>query len=180
MEVDAGLNMIATRGMGGAMSLSSSTHLPPTLGSRFVNPVVLPPGRARLATKPWATGSLTPVNTIGTVCVACCAPRRAEMALARIRSGARLSNAKGVARSPSGLRNAPPIVDREIATDGPAQLLEALLERGDAPLGLRITLSQHHQHPDPPHAVGLLRPHRQRPRRRTAEQRDERAALHHS
>jgi hypothetical protein len=33
----------------------------------WVNPVVLPPGRARLLTSPLPTGSVTVVNTIGVV-----------------------------------------------------------------------------------------------------------------
>ena len=36
-----------------------------------MKPVTLPPGRARLSTKPAPTGSATIVNTIGTVRVAC-------------------------------------------------------------------------------------------------------------
>ena len=39
--------------------------------SNCVNPVALPPGRARLSTKPAPTGSMTLANTIGTVRVAC-------------------------------------------------------------------------------------------------------------
>ena len=42
------------------------------LNSNWVNPVVLPPGRARLATKPRLTGSVASTNTIGTVLVTCC------------------------------------------------------------------------------------------------------------
>jgi len=36
-------------------------------GSKAWNPVMLPPGRARLATKPLSTGSPTCENTIGIV-----------------------------------------------------------------------------------------------------------------
>src|SRR6516225_5706276 len=36
-----------------------------------MKPVVLLPGRARLATKPAPTGSTTPINTIGIVLVSC-------------------------------------------------------------------------------------------------------------
>src|SRR5262245_932630 len=50
--------------------LSSSNHLPPMPNSYGVNPVTLPPGRARLSTNPAPTGSGTFVNTIGTVRVA--------------------------------------------------------------------------------------------------------------
>src|SRR5205823_5630990 len=61
----------AARVTPGAISLSSSSHLPLTPYSDVVNPVALPPGRARLATKPAATGSGVWVNTIGTLRVAC-------------------------------------------------------------------------------------------------------------
>ena len=39
--------------------------------SNCIKPVALPPGRARLSTKPAPTGSMTITNTIGTVRVAC-------------------------------------------------------------------------------------------------------------
>jgi len=51
----------------GAISLSSSSHFALRPYSNPVNPVSLPPGRARLATKPAPTGSGVSVNTIGTV-----------------------------------------------------------------------------------------------------------------
>jgi hypothetical protein len=38
-------------------------------GSKFWNPLIFPPGRAKLATKPLPTGSETWVNTIGIVLV---------------------------------------------------------------------------------------------------------------
>jgi hypothetical protein len=38
--------------------------------SNATNPVGLPPGRAKLATRPTPTGSMTDANTIGTVGVA--------------------------------------------------------------------------------------------------------------
>ena len=61
----------ATRVTPGAICLSSSSHFPLMLYSKIMNPVTLPPGRARLSTKPAPTGSTTIVNTIGTVRVAC-------------------------------------------------------------------------------------------------------------
>ena len=41
----AGLNNIATRVTRGALSFSSSSHLPAMVGSMLVKPVTLPPGR---------------------------------------------------------------------------------------------------------------------------------------
>src|SRR5262249_55531748 len=51
-------------------------------------------------------------------------------------------------------------------------------ERPHAGLRFRIVRSIRHQHADPPHPVALLRAHRERPRRRAAEQRDELAPPH--
>src|SRR5262249_12087263 len=51
-----------------------------TLRGAFLNPVALPPGRARLSTMPAPTGSTAAENTIGTVrvpcnnCATCAAP----------------------------------------------------------------------------------------------------------
>src|SRR5262249_52520373 len=61
----SGLNMTPTRAIAGAISLRGPSHLPPTANSNALNPVRLPPGLARLATKPCSTGSDTCVNTTG-------------------------------------------------------------------------------------------------------------------
>ena len=61
----------AARVTRGAICLSSSSHFPLMPNSNWVKPVALPPGRARLATKPAPTGSMVCANTIGTVRVAC-------------------------------------------------------------------------------------------------------------
>src|SRR5262249_24929816 len=53
-------------------------------------------------------------------------------------------------------------------------------ERREAKLPLRIVFIEPHEHADPPHAVALLRLRRERPRRRAAEERDERAPPNHS
>ena len=57
--------------MVGVISLGTSNHFPPIAGSKCMNPVTLPPGRARLATKPLPTGLPTSTNTIGIVRVRC-------------------------------------------------------------------------------------------------------------
>ena len=63
--------MTAARVTRGASSLSSSSHFPLIPYSNRAKPVALPPGRARLSTKPAPTGSATCTNTIGTLRVAC-------------------------------------------------------------------------------------------------------------
>ena len=50
---------------------SLNSHLPMEY-SKTANPVMLPPGRARLSTKPARTGSPAVANTIGTLRVAFC------------------------------------------------------------------------------------------------------------
>jgi len=63
--------MTAARFVSGAISLSTCTHLVPISGSKIVKPVMLRPGRTKVSTNPWATGSVTAVNTMGVVCVSC-------------------------------------------------------------------------------------------------------------
>ena len=82
-----GSRMTAARVTPGAICLSSSSHLPLRLYSNCIKPVVLPPGRARLATKPLPTGSSVIENTIGTVRVACCKAATVEPVEARMTSG---------------------------------------------------------------------------------------------
>jgi hypothetical protein len=54
----------------GAIRLSNSSHFP-LMYSTERNPVVLPPCRAKLSTKPAPTGSAAYVNTMGTMRVVC-------------------------------------------------------------------------------------------------------------
>ena len=65
-----GSRRTAARVTRGAISLSSSNHFALTPYSNWVKPVALPPGCAKLATKPAPTGSGVCVNTTGTVRVA--------------------------------------------------------------------------------------------------------------
>src|SRR5262249_1970039 len=60
----------ATRFTPGAICLRSTSHFPLKLYLKFIKPVVLPPGRARLSTNPAPTGSETVAKTIGRVRVA--------------------------------------------------------------------------------------------------------------
>ena len=54
----------------GINSRSSSSRFGPSSVFKLVTPVTLPPGRARLATSPAATGSLPTWNRTGMVVVA--------------------------------------------------------------------------------------------------------------
>ena len=60
--------------------------MPANSGAKTLNPVIFPPGRLKLATKPVATGSTTAAITIGTVCVALRAALVAAVLSTRITS----------------------------------------------------------------------------------------------
>ena len=137
---------------------------------------MLPPGRARLATTPTPTGSLIPTNTIGTVRVACCSATRRAAAQDNVRR--ERDQLRRVAAIAAGIARAPAIVEAHVASVGPAQFLQPLQERSDAGQRFRIVGGEVHEHADPSHRARLLRPRRERPRRRAAEQRDELAPSH--
>jgi hypothetical protein len=73
---------------------------------------------------------------------------------------------------------APADVDAKVAAGRPARLLKGLFEYSDADLRVRIALGKRKQHADPPHPIDLLRPRRERPRHRAAENRDELSPPH--
>ncbi len=95
--------IIAARVTLGAISLSSSSHFPPMPYSRVVKPVMLPPGRAKLSTKPAPTGSAMTENTIGTVRVACNNGPTVPAPWAKITSGASAANSAACLRMSSAL-----------------------------------------------------------------------------
>src|SRR5262245_48605118 len=64
-------------------------HLPAMANSKTVNPVILPSGRAKLVTKPAATGLETCVKTIGMASVYCRSATAGVLVAARITSGCR-------------------------------------------------------------------------------------------
>ena len=65
----------ATRESPGTISFKSSSRFPLLSGARVDKPVIFPPGRDKLATKPVPTGSSSWVMTMGTVVVAFLAGR---------------------------------------------------------------------------------------------------------
>ena len=79
------------RSRGAPISFKSSSHFAPLVGSKFEKPVMFAPGRAKLETKPCATGSLTTTNTMGIVRVACCSAANPSTGLTRMTSGSSLS-----------------------------------------------------------------------------------------
>src|SRR5262249_46509610 len=72
----------------------------------------------------------------------------------------------------------PPFFDPNFAAFCPSQCLQSLDERGTIPKPFGSTCSFRPQNGNQRQTCRLLRPRRERPRRRTAEQRDEVATLH--
>ena len=70
----SGLNLMADRLSPGAISESSSSHLPPSEASKRAKPVMFPPGWLSRGTMPMATGSTVIAKTIGIVRVSRCPP----------------------------------------------------------------------------------------------------------
>ena len=66
-----------------------------------MKPVVLPPGRDKLSTKPPPTGSATFTNTIGTVGFACISGARLAVPEDRMTSGASATNSAACLRMAS-------------------------------------------------------------------------------
>src|SRR5438067_7128019 len=77
-----------------------------------------------------------------------------------------------------GIAFAPAVIDVQVASDGPAQLLQSLYKHRQTALHLGVIRTKIREHADPPQAIGLLRARRERPRRRAAESHDERAPPH--
>ena len=77
-----------------------------------------------------------------------------------------------------GVVATPAQIDAKIAPDTPAELLHALLERRDINLRFRLFGGGVHENANAPHALRLLGPRHERPRRSAAKQRDELAPPH--
>ena len=146
------------------------------LYSNKVNPVMLPPGRAKLSTIAGADGVGDQVNTIGTVRVACCDATTEWSPLARMTSGREFDQFRRVLTSTLGIAGTPALVDPHVAALGPAQLLQTLHERRQTGLSFQTVGRRLMSTPIAAHPGLLLRARRERPCRRAAEQRDELAA----
>ena len=169
----------AARFSPGATCLSSSSHFPLMPNSNRVNPVALPPGRARLATNPAPTGSLAFTNTMGTWRVACNSGVSGEFPLTTMASGASATSSAARRRKNSPSPGPTRCSISNVAPHDPSQLLQTLMKGCQASLPFRIVRGPRAEYPDAAHVLALLRPRRERPRRhRAAEQRDELAPLH--
>jgi hypothetical protein len=97
--------MIAARLSPGAISESSSSHLPPSVASKRPKPVMFPPGWLSRETMPVATGSVPFTKTIGIVRVSRRRARVGAVPPVTIMSGCRPTNS--CARASMRLRSSP-------------------------------------------------------------------------
>src|SRR6516162_6780780 len=173
----AGLTSTAIRAALGTRSWKSPSRLAATSLVKKLMPVALPPGRARLATRPSVTGSANAEDDRD----------RCGRSFGRLGSGGvagRNDNGDAAADEVSHERRQaivspiqPMVLDRHVlALDVPG-FVEAFTERsGNARGGIgRPNVDE----ADDRHCR-LLRARHQRPRGRAAEKREELAALHHS
>ena len=92
---------IANRRRPGTTSRKSSSRLPAASDPWLDRPVTLPPGRAKLATRPLPTGSPAVANTIGITDVACFAARTVGVLCVRITSTFSRTNSAAISEKRS-------------------------------------------------------------------------------
>jgi len=85
---------------------------------------------------------------------------------------------RGISAHARDVVRTPESVDAHIATVGPPQFLQALHKGREASLRFRLVGGRAHENANTPHSLSLLRACHDRPRRRTANQRDELAPSH--
>jgi hypothetical protein len=91
----------ATREMVGTASFNTSSCLVTRSATRRSSPVRLPPGRARLATRPRSTRLEDTATTMGMVVVACLVASAAGVECSQMTSGASWTNSAARAGSRS-------------------------------------------------------------------------------
>ena len=154
--------MIANRRRLGTTSRKSSSRLPARSVDWIDRPVTLPPGRARLATRPVPTGSSAVAKTIGMTDVACFAAsdrgsrRDNDIDLEPDELGRDLGEALAASLRPA-------ILDRDGAALDPAEFAQPLHKSGDP--WARGRGCRPDQKPDGRQLCRLLRARRERPRR---------------
>src|SRR5262249_2531088 len=121
-----GSRMTAAPLTGGPTPFSSSSHLPLMPYSKIVKPVALPPGRARLSTKPAPTGSGVPRkhDRYGASRLQQQRYDRAPTSQDDVRR--ERDQFRRVSAEEFGIARAPTILDPHVAADGPTQFLQAL------------------------------------------------------
>jgi hypothetical protein len=176
----AGSRATATRVTFGAICLSTSSHFAPRVFRRC--------NAGDVATRPGQTIDEARANRIGdarehdrhgacrTLQLPDCATARCEDHVRRERD-----QFKRVFASVILIACGPAIVDLNVFTDGPTELLQPLQKCGVADLRWRIVCGQRKEHAYAPHPLALLRARSKRPNGRcAAEKRDQLASCAHS
>ena len=171
------LAMIANRRRPGTTSRKSSSRLPARSVDWIDRPVTLPPGRARLATRPVPTGSAAIAKTIGMTDVACFAAMTAAVPAVTMTSTLSRTNSAAISAKrslrPSAQRYSIATVRPSIQPSSRSRCTKAAVH------WLWVGRRARAQEPDGRQLRRLLRARRERPRRRrAAEQRDELAPSH--
>src|SRR6516225_7135331 len=122
---------------------------------------MLPPGRAKVSTKPWPRGSATIMNTIGIVLVCRRSKVIGRLPWARSTSGWRLTSSSRVALIKRGIATGPAPVDAQVAAFMPIEGAEPLHQSGGARLPIGSAYSD--EHAEAPQLTRLLRAYPQRP-----------------
>src|SRR6266550_1577269 len=118
-----------TRASLGIASLSISSLLLFSSVDKFASPVTLPPGRARLATRPKTTGFTMPVITMGMVVVAFFAANAGFPPVTTITSTLRRTRSAARSGRRSFFPSAKPVLVGDIFSFDPSKLGQLLSER---------------------------------------------------
>ena len=118
-----------TRASLGTASLSISSLFVFSSGDKPEIPVTLPPGRARLATRPAPTGSAAFVITMGMVVVAFFAANAARVRCGHDQINLKTNQVRRKLRQALTLLLGKPVLDGEILSLNPAKLAQLLPER---------------------------------------------------
>src|SRR5262249_13046777 len=134
-------------------------------------PVILPPGRLRIATSSCCTGSLPFANTIGMVVVAAfAASAETTLPVLKMTSTRRATSSAARRRQSVIAKIRPPVFDEEISFFDETCLVQPPANRCACSLIARFRRTD--EKPQHGH-LRLLRARRERPAGRAAEQRDE-------
>jgi len=152
----------------GAISCRSCTRFATSAVENMLTPVMLPPGRFKLATRPLSTGSEAIVATIVIVAVAALAACTAWSPPLRDNHSDWAANQLGNhARQPFALILRPAVFDRNVSAFVVADFAQALTKRGDIRrprFGRKAVDKADHRHRH------MLRVRRERPRECCAAQ----------
>ena len=129
---------IAARVTLGAICLSNSTNFPLVVYSNKRTPVALPPGRAKLSTKPPLTGSMTLTNTTGMVGLVCCTAASSYEATRQHHVRRERGQFRRVFARLIGTAGTPSIVDPQVATPR----TDAIIRPECPKCGMRTLLSR--------------------------------------